>query len=148
MRRMTFGFTLVEIMVVIFIVSLLVSVAIVEGVRLRKLANESNCQANLKAIAAGFEVYAVIHGGAYASGSETNLQFLVDAHCLYQDFVSLGPVNNFHYTVALAGPGGYDIRAMATNSALSDHNYQIITGGILRRSDTSSPGDENFKTFR
>ena len=62
MHKRIQGFTLVEIMVVMAIVALLVTVAIVEGVGFRKQANESNCMANLRAIASGFEIYSVRHG--------------------------------------------------------------------------------------
>jgi len=141
------GFTLVEIMTVMAIVSLIVTVAIVEGIQFRKQANESNCQANLKTIAAGFEIFAAKQGGVYALQDESNLQFLVDAGCLYQDLVSIGRIGNFHYVVGSIGPAGYDIRAMAINPALAYHNYQVIIGGILRRSDTSQPQDTDFKNF-
>jgi prepilin-type N-terminal cleavage/methylation domain-containing protein len=148
MKNNKTGFTLVEIMLVMAIVSLLATVAIVEGVQLKKQANEANAQANLKAIASGFEIYAARHGGTYAPGEQAGLQFLVDADCLYQDLVGLGQVGNFRYIVGSAGAAGYDIRAMAINPALAAHNYQIVTGDILKRSDTSSPGDEDFKIFR
>ncbi|MCX5706231.1 MAG: prepilin-type N-terminal cleavage/methylation domain-containing protein [Candidatus Omnitrophica bacterium] len=65
------GFTLVEIMLVIAIVGLLVSIALVEGAQLKKRAYESNCQANLKGIASGFEIYSVRSGGLYAPGVES-----------------------------------------------------------------------------
>lgn len=140
------GFTLIEIMVVTFIVSVLVSMAIVEAIALRKSANESNCQANLKTIGTAFELYAVKNGGAYAQQEETDLQFLIDAGCLHVDLTGK-QLGNFSYKAESIGPEGYDIRAMAVNQALADHNYQIITGARLRRSDTSDPGDTNFKDF-
>lgn len=141
------GFTLVEIMVVIAIVALLVSVAVVEGVQFRKQANESNCLANLKAIASGFEVYSARHGGVYALATEPNLQFLIDDNCLFQDLVSMGQIGNFRYVVSSVEPAGYSILGMAMNPALADHNYQISTGGILKRSDTSVSSDTDFKDF-
>lgn len=141
------GFTLVEIMMVVAIVALLVSVAVVEGVEFRKQANESNCMANLKAIASGFEVYAARHGGVYALGQESNLQFLIDDNCLFQDLINLPQVGNFRYIVSSVNPAGYDVRALAQNTALSGHNYQISTGGILKRSDTSVSSDMDFKDF-
>jgi prepilin-type N-terminal cleavage/methylation domain-containing protein len=141
------GFTLIEIMLVMAVVALLVTVAIVEGLQFRKQANESNCVANLKAIASGFEVYAARHGGVYASGNEPNLQFLVNDGTLNQDMVSIGQIGNFRYTVALIMPAGYDIRGMSVNPVLANHNYQIITGGILKRSDTPEPSDTNFKEY-
>ncbi|MCX5695126.1 MAG: type II secretion system protein [Candidatus Omnitrophica bacterium] len=141
------GFTLVEIMFVVFIIAFLLSVAVVQGVRLRKMANESNTQANLKGIASSFEIYAAGNGGVYAPENENDLQFLVDAKCAPQDLVSIGQIGNFRYVVGSIGPTGYDVRAMAVNTALADHNYQITTGGSIKRSDTASPGDTDFKYY-
>lgn len=141
------GFTLVEIMVVMAIVALLVSVAIIEGVQFKKQANESNCMGNLKAIATGFEIYAARHAGAYAPAEEVNLQFLVDDNCLFQDLVSVVQIGNFSYVVSSVNPAGYDIRGLSVNPALADHNYQIVTGAVLKRSDTSVASDLDFKNF-
>ncbi len=141
------GFTLVEIMMVMAIVALLVSVAIVEGVQFRKQANESNCMANLKAVASAFEVYSARHAGVYALGVEPNLQFLIDDSCLFQDLVSMGQIGNFRYVVNSVDAAGYDVRGLAVNPALADHNYQIVTGGVLKRSDTSVSSDMDFKDF-
>jgi prepilin-type N-terminal cleavage/methylation domain-containing protein len=147
MKHKRQAFTLIEIMLVAFIVALLVSVAIVEGARLRKMANESNCQANLKTIANGFEIYSARNGGVYAPAEQINLAFLVDAKCLQQDLVSFGQLGNYRYVVGSISQAGYDIRAMAVSSSLSDHNYQVTTGAILRRSDTAGSGDVNFKNY-
>jgi len=141
------GFTLVEITFVTLIISFLVSLAVVEGVTLKKKANEANAQANLKAVASSFEIYAAGHGGSYAPGDESNLQFLVDANYAPQDLVGIGQVGNFRYVAASIGPTGYDIRAMAVNTSLADHNYQISTGGQIRRSDTAGPQDTEFKDY-
>lgn len=147
MKNRISGFTLVEITFIVLIISFLVSLAVVEGVTLKKKANEANAQANLKGIASGFEIYAAGHGGAYAEGNETSLQFLVDARCSSQDLVSIGQIGNFRYLVGSIGPTGYDLRAIAVNPALADHNYQILTGGQIRRSDTSGPQDTDFKDY-
>lgn len=147
MFKCKYGFTLVEIMVVMAIVSLLVSAAIVEGVQLRKQANESNCMANLKAIASGFEIYSARHSGVYAPVDEENLGFLIADGCLFQDLISMGQVGNFRYVIGLVSPAGYDIRGLAVNPVLADHNYQIVTGGLLKRSDTSVSSDLDFKDF-
>lgn len=141
------AFTLVEIMLVMAIVATLVSVAIVEGVQLRKQANESNCVANLKAMASGFEVFSARHSGVYAPAAQTDLQFLIDDGCLFQDLIRMPQIGNFRYVIGLVDPTGYDIRALAINPALSDHNYQIVTGGILKRSDSSVSNDADFKNF-
>ncbi len=147
MFKCKYGFTLVEIMVVMAIVALLVSVAIVEGVKFKKQVNESNCMANLKAIASGFEVYSARHAGLYAPTDEANLGFLIDDNCLFQDLISMGQIGNFRYVISSVNPAGYDIRGLAVNPALAGHNYQIVTGGVLKRSDTSVSGDLDFKDF-
>ena len=141
------GFTLVEITFVVFIISFLVSLAVVEGVVLKKKANEANAQANLKGVASAFEIYAAGHACSYASGDESNLQFLVEAKCASQDLVSIGQIGNFRYVVDSIGPTGYDVRAMAVNAALADHNYQISTGGLIRRSDSAGAQDADFKDY-
>jgi len=141
------GFTLVEIMFVVFIIAFLLSLAVVQGVKLRKMANESNAQANLKGIAASFEIYAAGRGGVYAESEENNMQFLVEAKCATQDFITLGQIGNFRYILGKIGPDGYDIRAMAVSKALADHNYQILTGGMLKRSVTSNFQDTDFENY-
>lgn len=148
MHNKTMAFSLVEIMVVMAIVALLVSVALVEGVQFRKQANESNAQANLSAIASAFEVYCARHAGVYSQGQEADLGFLVNDGCLHQDLVSIGQIGNFQYAASSIEPGGYDMRAMAINPALAEHNYQVTTGGQIRRSDTASPSDTDFKPFK
>lgn len=140
------GFTLIEIMMVMAIVALIVSVAVVEGVQFRKQANEANCMGNLKAIATGFEIYAARHAGSYASQEETNLQFLIDDGCLYKDLI-MAQIGNFRYVIGSINLTGYDIRGLAVNPVLADHNYQIITSAILNRSDTSVSSDTDFKSF-
>lgn len=141
------GFTLVEIMVVMAIVALLVSIAVVEGQQFRKQANESNCMANLKAIASGFEVYSARHAGIYAPEEATNLQFLIDDSCLFQDLTALAQIGNFRYVVSAVSPAGYQIQGLAINPVLADHNYQISSGGLLMRTDTSVSSDTDFKSF-
>ncbi len=141
------GFTLVEIMFVVFIISFMLSIAVIQGVELRKKANESNAQANLKSIATSFEIYAAANGGVYAPGDESNLQFLVNARCASQDFVSVEQVGHYRYVVGAINPSGYDIRAIAVSDALASHNFQVITGGLLKRSDTANTSDTNFKNY-
>ena len=147
MKNKKFGFTLIEIMIVVFIVSLLLSIVALEGIRLRRMANEMNAQANLKSIATSFEVYAAAHSGSYAPGNESDLQFLVEAQYATQDFINLGQIGNFRYLVGSILPSGYDIRAMAVNPVLAEHNYQIITGAKALRSDTAVSSDTVFKDF-
>jgi prepilin-type N-terminal cleavage/methylation domain-containing protein len=150
MRRNFFSassFSLIELMIVVAIISLLVSVSILEGVKLRIQANESNAQANLRAIASAFEVYAARNNGVYAPAQVSDLQFLVAEKYLYQDLVSSGRVGNYNFVIGSASEAGYDIRAMAVNSRVAGHNYQILTGGVLKRSNTAETADAEFLNF-
>lgn len=147
MKKRTLGFTLVEIMVVVFIIALLLAMAVVQGVGLRKMANDSAAEANLKGIASSFEVYAAAHDGRYASGSQANLQFLVNGKYFSQDLTAIGSMGNFRYVAAFIDTMGYDIRAMAVNPMLATHNFQVTTGGVLKRSHAPVPGDTNFESF-
>ena len=147
MKNGKFGFTLIEIMIVVLIVSLLLSIVALEGIRLKRMANEMNAQANLKAIATSLEVYAAGHDGLYAALSMETLQYLVDSKYAVEDFTALDQVANFHYSIGSVEPAGYDIRAMAINPMLAEHNYQIISGGQLKRSDTSVSSDTDFKSY-
>jgi prepilin-type N-terminal cleavage/methylation domain-containing protein len=147
MKRKKSGFTLIEIMIVVFIVSLLLSIVALEGIKLRRMANEMNAQANLKAIETSFEIYASAHTGAYAPANEDNLEFLVDGKYAPEDFTSAGQLGNYLYRAGRITPEGYDIRAIAVNPVLAEHNYQIITGAKMLRSDTAAPGDTDFKDF-
>ncbi len=138
---------MIEIMIVVFIVSLLLSIVALEGIKLRKMANEMNTQANLKAIATSFEIYASAHTGVYAPADEDNMEFLVKGKYATEDFITAGPVGNYRFQLGAITPDGYDVRAIAVNPVLADHNYQIVTGAKLLRSDTSSSGDTDFKNF-
>ena len=52
-----FGFTLVELMIVLVIIAVVASIATMSGLAARVRANESNAQASLKAISVGAEMY-------------------------------------------------------------------------------------------
>lgn len=147
MKNLKSGFTLIEIMTVVLIVSLLLSIVAVEGIKLRRMANEMNAQANLRAIATSFEIYASSHTGVYAQNNEVNLQFLVEGKYATVDFIALGQEGNYRYMLGSIDREGYDIRAMAVNPVLAEHNYQIVTGAQLLRSDTSVSSDTDFKSF-
>jgi len=55
------------------------------------------------------------------------LQFLIEAKYATVDFIRLGETGNFRYLVGAITPAGYDIRAIAVNPVLAEHNYQILT---------------------
>ncbi len=76
-----------------------------------------------------------------------NLQYLFPGEYTRQDFTALDQVANFRYLVGSVEPEGYDIRAMAVSPLLTEHNYQIVTGAVLNRTDTSVSSDMDFKSY-
>jgi prepilin-type N-terminal cleavage/methylation domain-containing protein len=141
------AFTLIEIMLAVLIISLLLSLIVINGIKVRIMANEANAQANLKSIGASLEIYATGHAGLYAQSDEANMQYLVSSGCISQDFIGIGKVGNYRYVLGYITPLGYDIRAMAVNSVLAEHNYQLVTGAVLKRSATAAAGDTNFVNY-
>lgn len=65
------GFTLVEVMVVILIISLLLSIAIPQFLSARRTAQQRTCLANLKEIEYGKELRAIDH--KLVSGDPVNM---------------------------------------------------------------------------
>ena len=59
------GFTLVEIMIVVAIISLLAAIAIPNLLTARRTANEAAAKATLSSLATAAETYAAANGGTY-----------------------------------------------------------------------------------
>lgn len=59
------GFTLIELMIVIAIISILMLIITPNMVRSRNVAKYSSCKSNLRSLAAAMESYAVDNNGCY-----------------------------------------------------------------------------------
>jgi prepilin-type N-terminal cleavage/methylation domain-containing protein len=67
MRKRALGFTLIELMTVIFIITLLAAILVPNLMRAREQAQLASCESNLKTQATANTMYANDNGGHYAS---------------------------------------------------------------------------------
>ena len=126
------GFTLVEIMIVVAIISLLAAIAIPNLLRARLNANETTAQATLKTMATAAESYASGNGGVYPA-SIAAMRNEVPPY-LNEDYtVAAGRQG---YTFVDAGPGdgtGYLFEATPMRpGATGSKSFSICTGAVIR----------------
>jgi len=109
------GFTLIELMIALAIMSILMIVMIPNFVLVRNTAKLSACQANLKSIATAAETYSSAYGGLYPTGS-----FSVTTGCPLWDYIQKRIAcptvdTEYKYTNFLSGTKYY-IYCPTTNS--------------------------------
>ncbi len=127
------GFTLVEIMVVVFIIALLSVFAIPNLLRARITANESVVQAGLKILSTCIETYAAVNDGNYAPADNTTTDtYLRTAAPPYLNKVYCAQtLNGYTYTCDI-DLAAYSITATASSCGITGNsNFTITTGGIL-----------------
>lgn len=127
------GFTLVEIMVVVFIIALLSAIGIPQLLRARVTANESAAQAGLRILSTAIETYAAVNNGEYAPADDTTTDdylrtatpsYLNKAYCAQT-------LNGYTYTCDI-DLGAYSITATASSCGTAgNRNFTITTGGVL-----------------
>lgn len=121
------GFTLVEIMIVVSIISLLAAIAIPNLLRARITANDSAAQATLKTISTALETYACANVGNYPAG-ETALTNVTPPYIA--STYNTRVVGGYTYAVSL-GSGGYTVNAACDKTKTGVNNWRISTGGLL-----------------
>lgn len=97
------GFTLIEIMIVVSIISILAAILIPNYLHARAESQTSGCESNEKQIATAVEEYAVDHNGSYGSGGTVTSALL---GTLYLSVTPVDPVNGANYSLN-ASPGTY-----------------------------------------
>lgn len=122
------GFTLIEIMIVVAIISILVVISIPGLLRARVQANESSAQAALKTIAATEVAY---RGTNSLYGT---LEQLGNATPPYIDPVlSAGSKNGYNFTVSDIGAETYCAAAQPQTQGISGaRTFCITDDGVLR----------------
>lgn len=121
-----YGFTLVEVMVVVAIIAFLAAIAIPNLIRARTQANESSAQSTLKSIATALENYYALNN---AYPLTTSVLLGASPPYLNVDYFN-GAHNGYTYSNSLAAYT-YVITAAPTSSSSGTHSYTISTGAVL-----------------
>ncbi len=130
------GFTLVEMLIVIMVISLLMTILVPHVVRVRLLANESSAQATLKAIATSLENYAN-DNGIYPT--DPNLLFTANPSYITVDYFS-GIYNGYTFAHQISVQS-YEITATPVNSNAGSQIFFITTGAVLTVGNPNSSSD-------
>ena len=142
------GFTLIELMIVIAILSILMMIMIPNMIRSRDQAKLSSCQANLRNIAAALENYATENGGRYPEDLET-LCPKEDASKRFMKSVPLCPVTGTKetyikgYTMVVTPDDSYTVCCSGENHAIlgipANYPSQNAASGLEIRPHEAAP---------
>lgn len=136
------GFTLVEIMMVVGIITLLATIAIPGLLRARVSANEASAQATLQAIATALETYATSNG-QYPAAFSSLLSPAANPPYLNKNYInctSAAPCAGYAFYVGSLTAGGYNMTARpvsCTNTGTK--SFSVITGSVLSADATCTP---------
>lgn len=126
------GFTLIEVLIVVMVISIVAALAIPNILRSKLTANESAAQTTLKTIAVACENYATANNGLYPA-SETQL---LEAEPPYLNGSYDGQtIQGYKYTFNLTNASYLVIASPASCGANGSKTYTIVTGGILTGAD-------------
>ncbi len=120
------GFTLVEIMVTVFIIALLAAIAIPNLLRARVNANDAAAQASLKSISTALETYASTEN-RYPPDMSSLLG--ISPPYLSTDYFT-GVHSGYTYTASLT-LSTYSATATPASANLGSGSFTITTGSIL-----------------
>lgn len=124
------GFTLIEIMLVLAIIAVLAVIAIPNLLRARLNSNEAAARANMHALVVAIESYAA-QEGAYPT-SELDMTNTTPPYLSYSICDQRKVGHDFNCTFS----NGYIVRAYPYNCGVSgSRNYTVTTGNIWSESD-------------
>jgi len=131
---MRYGFTLLELMIVITLIAIISAIAIPNLLESKKSANESAVIGCLRTLSASEEIYHV-RFGSYGTLSNLSAAQLID---------SLFGVGNKHgYTFSVIASDAVQWAAVATPNLIGstgDRGFRIDSSGVIRyTSDGSQP---------
>lgn len=104
MKKLQKGFTLIELMIVIAIISILAAILIPNFMHARAESVTSSCEMNEKMIATAEEEYSVDNGGAYVALSSLTTPYLLS---LPTDPVKKG--NTYSILTVVGSYGSYQV---------------------------------------
>lgn len=118
------GFTLVEIMVVVFILGLLTAIAVPNFMRMRLNANEDIVRADLRAFSTANESYRSNRSPpTYAA----DIQTLVDQNYLDGAWLAPGERHGYDFVYAVGGNGMmYSMEAVVMTPNVTGINYYCV----------------------
>ena len=127
--RRDHGFTLIELLVVISIIALLISILLPALNDARDAAREVVCQANLRQVSLGMQMYA-----------QENRQFLPDSRPKY------GAGQNFGYWIVTLAEQGYVTTTYEANKQRSDVFFcPADDRSMSHTGSTTRPGFSSYK---
>ena len=129
-RKMEQGFTIVEIMILVLIITLLAVITIPNLRHFRMTANDRLAQATLRRISTAAETYKTDHNGVYPANESAltgaTPPYLETAYCTH------APISGYTYNCSGMSVSGYTITATPLKAGSTGSSAQTITtGGIL-----------------
>ena len=122
MQQARRGFTLIEVMIVVAIISILAAILIPNYMHARSQSQTSACEANEKQIATAVEEYAVDHNGQYGTGGVVTSALLGS---VYMSTTPVDPASGSNYSLN-AAPGTYGSYEISD----AGHHDTTTTGGL------------------
>jgi len=121
------GFTLVEIVITVMVITLLAAIAIPSLLKARAGAYAAMAQSTLKAISTALETYA---SSESRYPPETTSLTAITPPYLSTDYF-IGIHSGFSFTSDSLTSTAYSITAVPTNANLGNASFTISTGGLL-----------------